>query len=362
MYSWPVIRDIVNLFSVVLGWIHNLIQSYGWSIIVLTILFRAAMLPLDIRSKISMKKQAALQPKIAKINEKYKNDKEKAAQKTMELYKQEKASPLSGCLPALVQWPLFIAFFGALNIMAGTQIHLIYQEIINHGATAAQALIEPWLWVHNVWAPDTAFFGTGGVSLMGLNSAIIPGYSAVASMAAFQGISQAQYQVVMSGLIARTSNYFNGWFLLPLLAGLTSWWQTKITMPPQSATPDPAQAKNPLSGKTMQYIFPLISVFFTASSNSVFALYWITSNMVSVATFKGVDIVWKVRERNKEHEEKERLTAESTKTAETVKLKEPATKTKKLEASGNKTKSITAGKGGSVGQAAKGNPKEGPKK
>jgi YidC/Oxa1 family membrane protein insertase len=358
MYSWPVIRDIVSLFSVVLQWIHGFIQSYGWSIIVLTILFRCAMLPLDIRSKVSMKKQAALQPKIAKINEKYKNDKEKAAQKTMELYKQEKASPLSGCLPALVQWPLFIAFFGALNIMAGTQIHEIYQAIINHGATAAQALIEPWLWVHNVWAPDTAFFGTGGINLMGLNSSIIPGYQAVASMAAFQGITQAQYQVVMSGLIARTSSNFNGWFLLPLLAGITSWWQTKITMPPQSATPNPATPKNPLSGKTMQYIFPLISVFFTSSSNSVFALYWITSNLVSIATFKGVDMVWKLRETKKEHEEKLRLETEAATAAEALRERE----TKKLSASGNKNKNTSAGPAAPTAQTDKGNPKEGNKK
>lgn len=322
MYDWPIIKDIVPIFSAVLNWIHTFIPSYGWAIVVLTILFRGVLLPLDIKQKTTMKKQAALQPKIAKINEKYKNDKEKAAAKTMELYKQEKTSPLSGCLPSLIQMPLFIAFFGALNIMAGIQIFGLYNEIITHGLASAQKMIEPWLWVHNVWAPDTAMFGPGGFDLMGLNSSIIPPFHAVQLLQNFKGVSQAQYEAVMSGLLSRTSANFNGWFILPILAGVTSWWQTKMTMP---ATPPAAaanQPKNPLSGKTMQYIFPLISVFFTASSNSVFALYWITSNLMSIATYKGVDIVWKMKAEKKEQEEKEKL-EEANKTV-TVKATEAA--------------------------------------
>ncbi len=304
MYSWPIIKDIVPIFRIVLDWVHSFIPSYGWAIIVLTILFRLVLMPLDIKSKISMKKQALLQPKIQKINEKYKNDKEKAAQMTMELYRKEKASPFSGCLPSLIQMPLFIAFFGALNIMAGEQIYKLYTEMINGGLHNAMNHIESWLWVNNVWAPDTAFFGPNGFNLFGWNSSIIPPYSAVHLLDKFKGISEVQYNAVMGGLIARTSTNYNGWLILPLLAGLTSWWQTKITMPPQAAQTDPNAAKNPLSGKTMQYLFPAMSLFFTASSNAVFALYWITSNIVSIATYKGVDLVWKARETKRLEEEK----------------------------------------------------------
>ncbi len=304
MYNWPIIKDIVPIFSTVLNWVYSFIPNYGWAIIVLTVLFRIVLMPLDIRSKISMKKQAALQPKIQKINEKYKNDKEKAAQMTMELYRKEKASPFSGCLPSLIQMPLFIAFFGALNIMAGQQIFKLYNEVINNGLDSALKMIQPWLWVHNVWAPDTAFFGPNGFNLFGWNSSIIPSFQAVSLLENFKGITQVQYNAVMSGLIARTATNYNGWLILPLLAGLTSWWQTKITMPPQAAQTDPNAPKNPLSGKTMQYLFPVMSVFFTAGSNAVFALYWITSNLVSIATYKGVDFVWKMRESKRLEEEK----------------------------------------------------------
>jgi YidC/Oxa1 family membrane protein insertase len=293
MYNWPIIRDIVSLFSGALTLINNLIHSYGWSIVVLTVFFRLLLMPLDIRSKVMMKKTQLLQPKLAKINEKYKNDKEKAAQKTMELYKLEKVSPMSGCLPALAQWPLLIAFFGALNLMAGTQMHGLYMDVINNGVTVAAKHIESWLWVHNVWAPDTAYLGPTSINLLGMNSSIIPPYTSVRSMSAFMSMSQGQYDVVMNQLASVTSNYWNGWFILPILAGLTSWFQMKLTTPPQTAAAatDPAQ-KNPMNGKFMQYLFPIISVYFTAVSNSVFALYWITSNILSICVYKGVDIVW----------------------------------------------------------------------
>jgi YidC/Oxa1 family membrane protein insertase len=302
MYNWPIIKDIIDLFSAVLGWLNTFIHSYGWSIIVLTCLFRLVLMPLDIKSKISMKRQALLQPKLAKINEKYKNDKEKAAQKTMELYRQEKVSPLSGCLPALLQWPLLIAFFGALSIMGGQQMHSLYMDVINNGVNSAASHVEGWLWVSNVWAPDTAYLGPAGINVLGMNSSIIPPFATLRTMAAFMTMSQAQYDIVMNGLVILKSNYWNGWFILPILAGVSSWYQMKMTMPPANAQPNPAQPKNPLGGKFMRYLFPVISVYFTAVSNSVFALYWITSNVLAILTYKGVDIVWKMREAERERE------------------------------------------------------------
>lgn len=310
MYSWPIIKQIISLFSGALTLIYSLIHSYGWSIIVLTILFRGLLLPLDIRSKVSMKKTALLQPKLAKINEKYKNDKEKAAQKTMELYKQEKVSPMSGCLPALAQYPLLIAFFGALSMMAGSQMHILYMDVINNGVIAAKSHIESWLWVHNVWAPDTAYLGPAGINVLGLNSSIIPPFTStsVHMTSSFLSMSQAQYDIVMNQLSVITSDYWNGWFLLPLLAGLSSWFSMKMMTPPQTPGAAPAQ-NNPMGGKFMKWFFPLISVFFTASSNSVFALYWITSNLMSIATYKGVDIVWNLNAAKRENVDVAELTA-----------------------------------------------------
>lgn len=362
MYDWPIIKDIVPIFQSVLVWINSFIHSYGWSIVLMTILFRGVLLPLDIRSKLQMKKQQLLQPKIAKINEKYKNDKEKAAQKTMELYKQEKASPFSGCLPLLLQWPLFIAFFGALNYMASQQIFALYSDVITNGLDHAQGLIERWIWVNNVWAPDTAFFGPGGINLLGLNSSVIPSFQAVQAFHDFKGITEPQYYAVMGGLISRTSANYNGWLLLPILAGITGWIQMKITMPAQPAQQAANQPKNPLSGKSMQYVFLAITIFFTSSSNSVFALYWITSNIVAIATYKGVDMYWKLRDKKLAHEGTETL--EEAKQPE-LKSGEATQKTKPAagkQMQANQPAGAPAAQEPSSGNAGKAAPKEGKKK
>ena len=320
MYEW--LAPISNIFRALLDVIHNVVPSYGWSIVILTIVFRTILLPLDIKQKISMKKQAILQPKIAKINEKYKNDKEKAAQKTMELYKQEKSSPLSGCLPSLIQLPLFFAFFGALQIIAGSEIHLLFMKMQQLATTFGGNIpidqlphLESWLWVKNVWQPDIF-----DLKIIPMNAFVIPPYSAVRAFSNFKDVSEQLYTSVMKPLMDNHSKFYNGLFILPLLAGASSYLQTKITMPPQPKTPDPAQQKNPFNSKTMQYIFPLMSIFFTASSNSVFALYWFTSNLCAVATYWAVDKVWAMNAHKREAAEKEKLQA-----ADQIEAAKPAT-------------------------------------
>lgn len=283
MYDWGPIKAVSEVFKVLLDWIHIFVPSYGWSIVLLTILFRGVLLPLDIKQKISMKKTTALQPKIAAINEKYKNDKEKAAQKTMELYKVERVSPFSGCLPSLIQLPLFFAFFGALQNLAGHEILNLY-NFVKDGGTP---VLESFFWVRNVWQPDT--FGT----FLGLNSTVIPPYEMVERFSSFKaaGITLESYNQVFAGLMEQYKNVYNGWFILPILSALSSFFMTKMTMPAQPATPAPQQ-QGMMNTKVMQYMFPVMSLFFTATANSVFGLYWITSNLWSMGIYYAVDRYW----------------------------------------------------------------------
>ncbi len=306
MYDWAPIRAISEVFKVLLDWINILVPSYGWSIVLLTILFRGLLLPLDIKQKISMKKTTALQPKIAVINEKYKNDKEKAAQKTMELYKTEHVSPFSGCLPSLIQLPLFFAFFGALQNIAGQEILNLY-NLVKDGGTP---VLEHFFWITNVWQPDT--FGT----FMGLNSTVIPPYSVVERFSSFHnaGITLESYNQVFAGLIEQYKNVYNGWFILPILSALSSFFMTKMTMPAQPTTPNPQQ-QGMMNTKVMMYMFPVMSLFFTATANSIFALYWITSNLWSMGTFFCVDRYWA-------HKQKKLAVIEAERAAEEARLLE----------------------------------------
>ncbi len=94
--------------------IHRLLGNWGWSIIVLTILIKAAFYPLSAASYRSMAKMRLVQPRMEQMKERYGDDRAKLQQAMMELYKTEKINPLGGCLPILVQIPVFMALYWAL--------------------------------------------------------------------------------------------------------------------------------------------------------------------------------------------------------------------------------------------------------
>ena len=116
--------------------IHKVLGNWGWTIIVLTILIKLAFFPLSAASYRSMAKMKTVTPKMTAIRERYKSDPQKMNQAMMELYKTEKINPLGGCLPILVQIPVFIALYWVL---------LASVEMRN----------APWLgWIQDLASPD----------------------------------------------------------------------------------------------------------------------------------------------------------------------------------------------------------------
>lgn len=97
-----------------LSWIHALVGNWGWAIIVLTLLLKLAFFPLSASSYKSMAKMRTVTPRMIKLKELYGNDRMRLNQEMMELYKKEKINPLGGCLPVLVQIPVFIALYWVL--------------------------------------------------------------------------------------------------------------------------------------------------------------------------------------------------------------------------------------------------------
>ncbi|MGL4317424.1 MAG: membrane protein insertase YidC [Pseudomonas sp.] len=94
--------------------IHSLLGNWGWSIIVLTIIIKLAFFPLSAASYRSMARMRAVSPKLAALKEQHGDDRQKMSQAMMELYKKEKINPLGGCLPILVQMPVFLALYWTL--------------------------------------------------------------------------------------------------------------------------------------------------------------------------------------------------------------------------------------------------------
>ena len=98
----------------VLGAIHKLVGNWGWAIVGLTVLLKLLFFPLSAASYKSMAKMRVLTPKLTKLKETYGDDKQRLNQEMMALYKKEKVNPLGGCLPVLVQIPVFIALYWVL--------------------------------------------------------------------------------------------------------------------------------------------------------------------------------------------------------------------------------------------------------
>ena len=116
--------------------LHNVIGNWGWTIIAFTILIKLLFFPLSAAGYKSMARIKVVTPKMQAIREKYKGDPAKMNQATMELYKTEKINPLGGCLPIVVQMPVFIALYWVLQASAEMR-----------GA--------PWVgWIHDLTAPD----------------------------------------------------------------------------------------------------------------------------------------------------------------------------------------------------------------
>ena len=120
----------------VMDQINKVLGNWGWTIIALTVLIKLLFFPLSAASYKSMAKMKMVTPKMQAIREKYKGDPAKMNQATMELYKTEKINPLGGCLPILVQMPVFIALYWVLN-------------------SSAEMRGAPWVgWIQDLTAPD----------------------------------------------------------------------------------------------------------------------------------------------------------------------------------------------------------------
>jgi YidC/Oxa1 family membrane protein insertase len=125
--------------------IHHVVQNWGWSIIVLTILIKLLFFPLSAASYKSMARMKEVQPRLVQMKEQYKNDPQKLNSAMMEMYKKEKINPLGGCLPVVIQIPVFISLYWVLLL-----------SVEMRGA--------PWLgWIHDLSKPDTLISSLIGI-------------------------------------------------------------------------------------------------------------------------------------------------------------------------------------------------------
>jgi YidC/Oxa1 family membrane protein insertase len=111
-----IFQPLIDVFESILKAIHSVIGgSWGWSIVLLTILIRAVLLPLTVKQFHSMQRLQRLQPELKAIQAKYKDDKQRQQQELMKFYKENQVNPLGSCLPLVAQLPVFVSLFYMLR-------------------------------------------------------------------------------------------------------------------------------------------------------------------------------------------------------------------------------------------------------
>lgn len=205
-----------------LHWLNGVIGNMGWAIAALTLVVKSALLPLAYKSYVSMAKMKELQPEMAKLKERAGDDKQKLQQEMMALYKKEKVNPASGCLPIILQIPIFFALYKVIFVTIE----------LRHA---------PWFgWIRDLSAPDP--------------SSILNLFGLLPFMPPEQGTMLA---IISLGI-------------LPILLGISMWLQQKLNPSP--------------TDKTQAMIFawmPWVFMFMLGQFASGLVLYWITSNTLT---------------------------------------------------------------------------------
>lgn len=112
--SWTVVKSVAKPIFYVLRFIHDYTYNYGLTIILLTLAIKLLFVPLQYKSYKSMKMMQLIQPKVAAVQEKYKDDRDRLNKELIKLYRDQKVNPVGGCLPMILQMPVFVALFNIL--------------------------------------------------------------------------------------------------------------------------------------------------------------------------------------------------------------------------------------------------------
>ncbi len=217
-----------------LAFIHGLLGNMGFSIIVLTFLVKAALFPLAYKSYVAMSKMKKLQPEMEKIKERVGEDRQKMQQEMMALYKKEKVNPAAGCLPILIQIPIFFSLYKVLFVT----IEMRHAPFIG--------------WIRDLSAPDP----TSWMNLFGLLPYEIPAFLAVFSIGVY-----------------------------PIVMGVTMWLMQKLNPAPT----DPTQ-------QMIFAWMPWVFMFMLGSFASGLVIYWCANNILSfsqqyiIMRSQGIDV------------------------------------------------------------------------
>lgn len=338
--------------SIIFG-IENAIKNYAFTVILITLIIKFVLMPFDFLNKKvtknNSKKMAILKPELDAIKKKYVNNPQMANQKTMELYKKENYNMGGTCVIMFVYLALtmviFITLLSALNSISAykikeefytlqTEYNIVYDETYNEeldlGATedfayeqaikkSEEAVVKKYdeiktgfLWIKSIWRPDT----TASVTLT---------YSDFLKTAKLtsEDLNEEEYQRVMGAVIEEYKGVKNGFFLLAIISGLTTFGSMKLT---EVLGKIKAKKKGILyvnengNSKVMSLILPFVMAIFTLLYNSAFGIYIIAGSIFGLITNPVISlIIDNIEHKKSENKENKKLMSYDRKKKETIK-------------------------------------------
>ncbi len=230
------IDAIAEVFSVLISFIYGYIPNFGVAIIIMTLMVKLVTFPLNNKQIKSAKKMQVLQPEMKKIQQKYKDDKEKQNKAVQEFMKENNMNPLAGCLPLLVQFPVLIGVFRLLR--------------------------EPDLFLDMDVVNPYLFQQAEVINLLHMPISSLSVESFIADI----------------GIL----------YIFPLIAGATTYIYSKMSMPADS------------SQKMLMYMMPVMITVFSFQFPVGLVIYWVMNNVFSIGQHKLIVGMDKVKEEVKE--------------------------------------------------------------
>ncbi len=334
--------------------------SFGWTVILFTVILRLILSPLDIWQKVIARKNSKamerMRPQLESLQAKYGDDKQRLQQEQMALYKKEKYSTMGMCLPTIITLVVFFIVFAGFRQMVGYQFAKDYRaslntfnqsielqiekagyadadgngkldaydvpnepediaflanaldkaqtDVLNSYNSDEQKNMRKWLWIHNIFVGDNW-------------SKAVPDFATVTGQKGWAtsrltGITKDEYERVMAKVLDNKAaggygknGSWNGLLILPVLSIALSFLSTKLLsgsqgQPPTPSGDDPAKAAQGQSMKAMQWVMPVMMGVFGLLYSGAFALYMFTSSLTAIVFQLVFTLVGKIVDRSKQ--------------------------------------------------------------
>lgn len=238
--------------------IYNLIENYGITLIIVTVLIRVLTIPLTVMSQKSVAKTQLIQPELQKLQQKYKNDREKLSIEMQKLYKKHDVNPMGGCLPLIVQMFVLFGFirvvYDPLRYILGLSVDQIDKIKEAVGATAT----------------------TYQVTLCGME-----GVSEQIIALGKKPINFDFLGIDLTRMVKGNETDLLVW-IFPVLAVLATIWSAQISKKQMQSSSNGANEQAQSMSNSMMTIMPIMTAFFTYSMPIGMSLYWFVSTVAQI--------------------------------------------------------------------------------